>query len=61
MNMISFLILILVGVARCTRHVLFVITDDQAYSDVGYRDTTFSTPTIDKLAKSGIILNHFCH
>lgn len=38
------------------RHVVLIMTDDQGFSDVGYRDSTFSTPNIDNLKEKGISL-----
>jgi arylsulfatase I/J len=40
-------------------NILTVVVDDLGWSDVGYHDDTFSTPTIDGLAKAGIALNRF--
>lgn len=37
-------------------HVVLILTDDQGYADVGYRDSNFSTPNIDALAVNGIRL-----
>jgi hypothetical protein len=40
-------------------NILFIITDDEAYSDIGYRDATFHTPTLDGLANAGVKLERF--
>lgn len=37
-------------------NVVLILTDDQGYGDIGYRDPSFSTPNIDSLAVSGIRL-----
>ena len=41
------------------KHILVIVTDDQGFSDVGYRDTQFKTPTIDALAHDGVKLERF--
>ena len=42
-------------------HIVFILVDDWGYNDVGYRSTsmTWTTPTIDKLAAEGVILNNY--
>jgi arylsulfatase A len=41
-------------------NILLIITDDQGYGDVGYNGNTIvSTPVIDNLAETGIVLNEF--
>ena len=42
-------------------HIVFILVDDWGYNDVGYRSTsmTWTTPTIDKLASEGVILNNY--
>ena len=42
-------------------HIVFILVDDWGYNDVGYRSTsmTWTTPTINKLAGEGIILNNY--
>lgn len=41
------------------KHVVTILSDDQGYSDVGYNDDTFITPTIDTLAGFGITFDRF--
>jgi arylsulfatase A-like enzyme len=38
------------------RNVVLIITDDQGYADIGFRDPTFKTPNLDALASDGVIL-----
>jgi len=40
-------------------HVLFVVVDDLGWNDVGFRSHVIKTPTIDKLASEGIILDQY--
>ncbi|CAF0746120.1 unnamed protein product [Brachionus calyciflorus] len=39
------------------KNVIFIVADDLGWSDLGYASGEAFTPTIDKLAKQGIILN----
>jgi arylsulfatase A-like enzyme len=39
-------------------HIVFVMADDLGSNDVGWSDPTVLSPTIDGLAKTGIILSH---
>jgi len=38
-------------------NILIVIPDDLGWSDVGYNGSSIKTPNIDKLARSGVLLN----
>ncbi|XP_052697879.1 arylsulfatase B-like [Crassostrea angulata] len=38
-------------------HILFIVADDLGWNDVGFRNRDVLTPNIDKLARSGMILN----
>ena len=40
-------------------NIIIIVTDDQGYADVGFRNSPIQTPNIDRLAKDGIILNRF--
>ena len=40
-------------------HVLFTIIDDLGFDDVGYRSGQIRTPTIDGLARDGIVLDQY--
>eukprot|EP00927_Polykrikos_kofoidii_P020181 TRINITY_DN1950_c0_g1_i2.p1 TRINITY_DN1950_c0_g1~~TRINITY_DN1950_c0_g1_i2.p1 ORF type:complete len:545 (+),score=69.13 TRINITY_DN1950_c0_g1_i2:74-1708(+) len=41
-------------------HILFIIADDLGWHDVGFRNHgEINTPTIDKLAAEGHVLNHY--
>ena len=42
-------------------HILFLLVDDQGFNDIGYNtlDLAGSSPTIDNLAESGIILDNY--
>ena len=38
---------------------IFIIADDLGYNDVGYHGSEIKTPNIDKLAKSGVMLENY--
>ena len=38
-------------------HILFIMGDDIGYQDVGFRGSHIPTPNMDRLAKSGVILD----
>ncbi|XP_078326537.1 arylsulfatase B-like [Crassostrea virginica] len=38
-------------------HILFIVADDYGWNDVGFRNPDVITPNIDKLARSGMILD----
>ncbi|XP_048753866.1 arylsulfatase B-like [Ostrea edulis] len=38
-------------------NILFIVADDYGWNDVGFRNPDVITPNIDKLARSGMILN----
>lgn len=42
-------------------HVIFVLVDDWGWNDIGFRSTymNWTTPTIDKLAKEGIVMDNY--
>lgn len=40
-------------------NVIVIVSDDLGYGDVGYHGSDFHTPTIDRLALSGVRLNRF--
>jgi arylsulfatase A-like enzyme len=40
-------------------NIVFILSDDQGYSDIGYRSTEVKTPHLDHLAASGVRLEHF--
>jgi len=43
-------------------NILFILTDDQGWGDVGYNDPAIYTPNIDRLSEEGIRLNrHYVH
>jgi arylsulfatase A-like enzyme len=48
-----------VGHAEPTKpNILFIVSDDQGWNDVGYRSGKIHTPNIDKLANGGVKLEH---
>jgi arylsulfatase A-like enzyme len=53
----STLATILTTVNGAKNHVLLIVADDQGFSDIGYRDSDFYTPTLDRLASTGIRLD----
>ncbi|MHC4445604.1 MAG: sulfatase-like hydrolase/transferase, partial [Planctomycetota bacterium] len=40
-------------------HIVFILTDDMGWMDVGYHGSEISTPHIDRLAAEGTRLNQF--
>ncbi|XP_070397643.1 arylsulfatase I isoform X1 [Nothobranchius furzeri] len=40
-------------------HIIFILTDDQGFNDIGYHNPTIKTPTLDKLAAEGVILENY--
>ena len=40
-------------------NILIIIADDLGNQDVGFDGATFPTPNIDRIAKSGMVLDHF--
>lgn len=40
-------------------HVVYIVSDDQGWKDVGYHGSDIRTPNIDALAKGGMRLNQF--
>uniref|UniRef100_A0AAY4CJS9 Sulfatase N-terminal domain-containing protein n=1 Tax=Denticeps clupeoides TaxID=299321 RepID=A0AAY4CJS9_9TELE len=40
-------------------HVVFIMTDDQGYNDIGYHSGDIRTPTLDRLAAEGVKLENY--
>ena len=40
-------------------HIILILADDLGWNDVGFHGSDIHTPTLDKLAKDGIILNNY--
>ena len=40
-------------------HCLFIISDDLGFMDVGFHGSEIKTPTLDALAREGIVLDHY--
>jgi arylsulfatase A-like enzyme len=40
-------------------HIVFIVADDLGYHDLGFRGTRIKTPTLDGLAKEGVVLNEY--
>ncbi|KAM8847726.1 arylsulfatase I-like [Synchiropus picturatus] len=40
-------------------HILFIMTDDQGFNDIGYHSSDIRTPTLDKLAADGVKLENY--
>ncbi|XP_036429366.1 arylsulfatase I [Colossoma macropomum] len=44
---------------RIPPHIIFVMVDDQGYSDVGYHGSDIHTPVLDQLAAEGVKLENY--
>ncbi|CAL8277223.1 unnamed protein product [Lota lota] len=40
-------------------HIIFILTDDQGYNDIGYHNPSIQTPTLDRLAAEGVRLENY--
>uniref|UniRef100_A0A8C1IR45 Arylsulfatase family, member Ia n=1 Tax=Cyprinus carpio TaxID=7962 RepID=A0A8C1IR45_CYPCA len=40
-------------------HIIFIMTDDQGFNDIGYHNRDIHTPTLDKLAAEGVKLENY--
>lgn len=40
-------------------HIVFILTDDQGFNDIGYHNPSIQTPTLDKLAAEGVKLENY--
>ena len=40
-------------------NILLIIADDMGYSDLGITGSEIKTPTLDQLARSGVIMDNF--
>lgn len=40
-------------------HIVFILSDDQGFHDVGYHGSEIKTPVIDQLAQQGIKLENY--
>jgi arylsulfatase A-like enzyme len=40
-------------------NIVFILSDDLGWGDVGYHGAEFATPTLDQLAKRGVALNRY--
>lgn len=40
-------------------HIIFILTDDQGFNDIGYHSKDIHSPTLDKLAAEGVILENY--
>ncbi|XP_002735970.1 arylsulfatase B-like [Saccoglossus kowalevskii] len=64
MNTVVYFLLLLVSGNVLGRekppHIIFIVVDDLGWNDVGYNNPVFKTPTIDRLAGSGVkLLNYY--
>lgn len=48
------------GAAPVRPHVFFLLADDLGTSDIGYNDKSIISPTLDALARDGIVLSDHC-
>lgn len=40
-------------------HIIFILTDDQGFNDIGYHSREIRSPTLDKLASEGVRLENY--
>ncbi|XP_059202496.1 arylsulfatase I [Centropristis striata] len=40
-------------------HIIFIMTDDQGFNDIGYHSSDIRTPALDKLAADGVKLENY--
>lgn len=40
-------------------HIIFIMTDDQGFNDIGYHGSDIKTPVLDKLAADGVKLENY--
>jgi len=40
-------------------HIIFILTDDQGFNDIGYHSRDVRSPTLDKLASEGVRLENY--
>lgn len=40
-------------------HIIFIMTDDQGFNDIGYHSSDIRTPSLDKLAADGVKLENY--
>uniref|UniRef100_UPI00398F5688 arylsulfatase I-like n=1 Tax=Pristiophorus japonicus TaxID=55135 RepID=UPI00398F5688 len=40
-------------------HIIFILADDQGFHDIGYHNSDIRTPTMDRLAAEGVILENY--
>lgn len=40
-------------------HIIFIMTDDQGFNDIGYHNPDIHTPTLDRLAAEGVTLENY--
>lgn len=47
------------GPAYRPPHIIFIMTDDQGFNDIGYHSKDIRTPVLDKLAAQGVKLENY--
>lgn len=52
------LILSVCSVGHTAPNILVIVSDDQGWNDIGYRNAKIQTPNLDKLANEGVKLEH---
>jgi len=50
---------LVVAATSAPPHILFIVSDDLGWDDLGFRSHQIRTPTLDKLASEGRVLNHY--
>lgn len=57
--LLALLVVVVYGALNPPPHVLVIVVDDLGWNDVSFRGAEYSTPVIDDLAASGILLDQY--
>lgn len=63
--MLGFGLMLLLGCSESRQNkkqkpnLILIVTDDQGYSDAGFKGSAIQTPNLDRMVKEGVLLNRF--